>query len=408
MSRKSHRVMQIGDSPNLDAFGRHRVANPKTIFETQQQYNLQPLLWESAVSSTTATATHLPNESASKLSVASGENIVRQTYEYFRYQPGKSQLIKMTGSFGAAPTGVTKRIGYYDDNNGFFFEQTSSGVGIVKRSKVTGAVVNTRVEQASWNNDSYSGADWLMSQQFIIDLEWLGVGRIRLGVRRNGVDCILHEFNEENVNISSYITSANLPLRYACISSTGGSTSADMRQICTTVISEGGQEDGLGYPNCANTVQAGVTVTSTAEVHLVSFRPLLTFNSIENRATFRPVNVAVMSKSNDVRVRTVYNSALSTGSTAATHWSSVNGTNSAAERAAGSTVTFTGGHGMTAFWVPSGQGQSFGVETQHIISKLPIALDKAGVAQRGFSVVAQVPAGVSATVHAAVNWHEVW
>ena len=50
-----------------------------------------------------------------------------------------------------------------------------------------------------------------------------------------------HRFNHANLVTSTYITTASLPLRYE-ITNEGTATAATLKQVCSTVISEGGYE----------------------------------------------------------------------------------------------------------------------------------------------------------------------
>ena len=80
-----------------DAFGRLRVGLPETLQDSRLTYDLAPLLWETTLVGT-GTCTHLPNESAARLSVAtSGDSVTRQS-RYITYRLGKSQLVMVTGT----------------------------------------------------------------------------------------------------------------------------------------------------------------------------------------------------------------------------------------------------------------------------------------------------------------------
>lgn len=80
-----------------DAFGRLRVGLPETLHDSRLTYDLAPLLWETVLTAG-GTVTHLPYESAARLSVAtSGDAVVRQS-RYITYRPGKSQLVMVTGT----------------------------------------------------------------------------------------------------------------------------------------------------------------------------------------------------------------------------------------------------------------------------------------------------------------------
>ena len=88
------------DGPTIDAFGRLRVSNPTTIFDSKQIYDNQPLLWdESLESGGGITSSHDPNEAATTIGTTlnTAGQFTRQTFMRFNYQPGKSQSIFMTG-----------------------------------------------------------------------------------------------------------------------------------------------------------------------------------------------------------------------------------------------------------------------------------------------------------------------
>jgi hypothetical protein len=75
-----------------------------------------------------------------------------------------------------------------------------------------------------------------------MDIEWLGVGSVRVGFNIDGNFIHCHTFHHANVIASTYITTASLPLRYE-MKNTGTTASAStLKQICSTVISEGGYE----------------------------------------------------------------------------------------------------------------------------------------------------------------------
>ena len=149
----------FGDSPTLDAFGRVRVSNPVNEFTSEFQYNLHPLYLD-AVVATTGTVTHNANFSAANLNVTTddGSKASMQTFEYFRYQPGKSLAIAQTFIMPTQQAGTKMQVGYYDDNNGFFFEvKDASTIQFVRRTKTSGSVVDNAVTQANWNHDKMDG-----------------------------------------------------------------------------------------------------------------------------------------------------------------------------------------------------------------------------------------------------------
>lgn len=398
-------IFAQADLAGADAFGRQRVSNPTTLFDSQLQYNAGTLFWETVG---TGTATHVAAKAAVQLDVDAGETVTRQTRAYHRYQPGKSQLLLLTGVLGAATADITKRIGYFDDDNGIFFELTSAGLGIVRRSKVTGTAVDTRIEQADWNmtwgvngvKDKVDDLDMTKAQIFVIDLEWLGVGRVRTGFVIDGTIFYVHEFNHANLINTVYMTTANLPIRYQMISGSTGAAD-DMYQICATVVSEGGFREELGIPHSAANGATGITVESRRSV--LAIRPKATFNSIVNRGTILPTGLSLYVTTATAYWELVYGGAL--GGTPS--WTSA-GANSIVEYdVAGTTVT--GGEVIASGYIStSGTGAGAkGGGTSALTSKLPLVLDAAGSNPIALHVVI-TGVGGNPVAYAALDWRELY
>lgn len=235
---------------NLDAFGRLRVSNPFTLFDSQNRYEKDPHFDESLTGS--ATSTYLSNESAVQLAVttASGDKAVRQSLRVFPYQPGKSLLFLATFTMAAGQTNLRQRVGYFNTNNGVFFQKDGSTLSFVVRTYTSGSVSDARtVTQANWNGDKLDGTgssgitlDTTKTQILFMDFEWLGVGSVRCGFIIDGQFIVAHTFHNANSQTAVYMQTAILPVRYE-IEATGTlSTSASMKQICSSVMSEGGYD----------------------------------------------------------------------------------------------------------------------------------------------------------------------
>lgn len=222
-----------------DAFGRLRVSNPHTLFESQMQYDEQPLLWENIIIGN-ASSNHLPYQSSLDLNVtSSGDKFIRETYENFRYQPGKSQLIFMTGVMGAN-SGGRKRVGYYNDVSGIFYEQDPvEGLRFGIRSNAADGLIpqDTYANQATWNLDKFPELDPTQAFIIVMDMEWLGMGTVRVGFVHDGKIRYVHAFHHANNLNMVYMPTANLPCRYEVEYVSGADS---LKQTCTTVISEGG------------------------------------------------------------------------------------------------------------------------------------------------------------------------
>ena len=235
--------------PSSDAFGRLRTVNPLTLFDSSHRYHDNGL-WTTS-SGTGGTSSFDANAGLVTMNVTttSGSEVIRETTKCFSYQPGKSLLVMSTFVMNAAKTGLRQRVGYYGASNGMYVELDGSTLSFVERSSSTGSLVETRVAQANWNIDKLDGTgrsgltlDIAKAQILWMDIEWLGLGTVRLGFVINGQFIHCHSFHHANLITSTYITTASLPLRYEITNTATTASSSTLKQICSTVLSEGGYE----------------------------------------------------------------------------------------------------------------------------------------------------------------------
>lgn len=236
-----------------DAFGRMRTASPLTLFDSSHRY-ADNSLWATLTAGTTTNSTSAyfnQNQGLIELQVdaLSGSKIYRETTKIFSYQPGKSLQILNTFTFNQAKTNLRQRVGYFGNDNGIYLELDDNTLYMVERSITSGSLSNTRVPQSQWNVDRLNGSgqsgltlDITKAQIFWIDIEWLGLGTVRTGFVINGQFVPCHYFHHANVIDSTYITTGSLPLRYEIENKAATSSSSKLKQVCSTVISEGGYE----------------------------------------------------------------------------------------------------------------------------------------------------------------------
>jgi hypothetical protein len=250
--------VSLNDSPNLDAFGRLRVSEPHTLLDTKHLYDKLPLIFLEKLSGT-ATSQFMPGDSLVKMETFNvGDYAIRQTRFHFNYQTGKSTQALFTGLFKPEPN-IIKRVGLFQSlssspsvpSDGIFLEVLESGpkICLVKSEGITNSM---SIPQSSWNVDPLDGSgqsgvviDFNKSQIFTIDYEWLGVGRIRFGFVQSGKTYYCHYINNANSLEEVYMTSPNQPIRYQI--NQIGPGSGKMYHICSTIMTEGGEEF-LGKP----------------------------------------------------------------------------------------------------------------------------------------------------------------
>lgn len=271
----------------VDAFGRARVSNPYTLFDSFHRYQDNGKL-NTANSATGSSVNHLPNESSVLCTITNTANsyVYRESSRVFAYQPGKSLQVLETFVMNPPQTGLRQRFGYFGSQNGFYLEQEDNNIYFVRRSSVTGSVINTRVAQADWNMDPLNGngpskltLDLTKAQILFTDLEWIGVGSVRMGFVINGQLIHCHTFHHANSANGTYITTACLPVRCEIENYNSMASTANLKVICATVISEGGyQIRGKGRtagrePNNTLSMATSGTYYPVAAIRLKGDRP---------------------------------------------------------------------------------------------------------------------------------------
>jgi len=396
----------IADGPALDAFGGQRVSSPLTLFDSKLLHSKSALFWDEV--NVGSISTHSVADSSVLMTVGDdGDYVIRQTFQRFNYQPGKTQRILLTAAEFQPVADVVKRLGYFSSStlaphtasfDGVYFESGESSVKVCIAKLGT---INT-IEQSGWNMDKMDGTgpsritiDWQKAQIFFIDLQWLGVGRVRFGVNVAGVLRYVHEVEHANVVLAVYTSSPNQPLRYE-IRSTGGASSFE--HICGSVASEGGVEH-IGVVRHTDTNGAFINANSTANWYaLIGIR----LQAAHVDTTMIPLENNVMSVTND-----------------ALHWTlmwnpTVAGTftyadlnnDSCMQIAVGDTVgnpstnTVTGGVHLAGGYIPAGSSISAAVE-----SALQLGMSVAGVLDE--MVLAVKPLSSNLDVYGSMSWREL-
>ena len=266
---------------HLDAFGRSRVSQPNMLIDSTMLEDSLPMMWAQKTVTGGAIAAHSPNRASVILSVdgTSGGRAVRQTRRYTRYRAGQSQFVACTFVVATASPSPT--------------------IAVVRRSKVTGSVVDERHDQETWD-DPLDGTgrsgitmDWSLAQILLTDIQWLGVGQVRVAFEVGGVAVPVIGLAHSNVLSSVYMSRARLPVRYEVVESAGttyvrvgyfdddngifleyrytGAVPAQIEQICSTVLREGGAEEP-SHANCIHLTAAQTVTTTFSSVIAIRLR----------------------------------------------------------------------------------------------------------------------------------------
>ena len=395
----------------VDAFGRARVTTPLTLFDSSHRYRDNGL-WSTSNSAGTSYVFD-QNEGLVKLNVTTGANqeVIRETIKVFSYQPGKSLQVLNTFVMQPPKTGLRQRVGYFGANNGIYLEQSNSNIYFVERSWNTGALVETRVPQSNWNVDTLLGnvntspshrtLDLTKAQILFTDIEWLGVGSVRCGFVIDGQLIHCHSFHHANFITSTYISTASLPIRYEIKNIGATSSNSVLKQICSTVISEGGYElrgsqqaiqTAIGSPRDLTTIGTYYPVislrlkTSPDRLDAIAILTALSLLGITNNANY---NWKVVTG----------------GTTTGGSWVSA-GTDSAVEYNLTGT-SFAGGRTMASGFL---NGSNQGSTPTDILKEalFKFQLERNGLTSTPFELTLTAAADTSgADIYASMDWEEI-
>lgn len=289
---------------SVDAFGRTRISQQFTLGDYTHIYGDGPSELLTKTSGTNSSVVLNGQQAKAILTVGTGVGnfVIHQSRKYHHYSPGKSQLTYSSFNFKSPNSGTNKKIGYFDDYNGIYFQQSGDGtLQIVLRSDVSGSVQEEIIPQSSWNRDVCNGngyekfnLDITKTQLLFTDFQWLGVGRVRAGFVHDGTAIVAHEFHNSNNKDTAYWRNPSLPIRCELRNYNNTLNTGTMDQICSTVISEGGYPE-IGFDFAARTTGFR-TITANASLPILAIKMKTGYNGFINRAYNRIEQTSVVSK----------------------------------------------------------------------------------------------------------------
>lgn len=399
-----------------DAFGRLRVSSPQVLGFGTSEYGLNATFIETKVNGSGAVAS-LPNESSISLTNGGGTDghyAYAATKQFHRYVPGRSQLVRWTGTFGTPTANVRQRAGYFSDRNGCFLEYDGEDLYFVRRTYTGGTVEDIRTPRADWadpfDGTGPSGINLDLTKTWLawLDLEWLGVGRYRFGFASPLTGELLTAYAAAGANVLAvpYMTTANLPVRFE-IHNTGAASAVTMKWICYSVDSEGGDE---GQIPIQVAVDSGVTPKS---VPSGSYQPIIAIraketgpNSVPNRGqlVLRDIS-AMVTGSSSIHCRVILNPTTLTANGGAVSWGAAGSLSEFATfTAAGDTVS--GGTVVSSFYVAASASQR-GQGAAELFRRLPLVVGELAGTQDVIVLAAQ-SLGTASNTLGAITVQEVF
>jgi hypothetical protein len=389
-----------------DAFGRVRTSSPLTLFDSSHRYRDNGL-WSTSTA-TGGTSTFDASAGLVNLAVttSSGSSVIRETTKCFSYQPGKSLLVMSTFTLNPAKTNLRQRIGYYGADNGMYLELNNTTLSFVERSSSTGSLVETRVAQSDWNIDPLNGTgpsnltlDPTKAQILWMDIEWLGLGTVRMGFVINGKFIHCHSFHHANIITSTYITTASLPLRYEITNTAATASASTLKQVCSTVLSEGGYEL-RGLQQAIGTTITSPHVLTTAGTYYPVISLRLKSAALDAIVILTALSILAATANANYSWRVV-----ASATTAGGTWTSA-GTESSVEYNLTGTAT-TGGRILAQGYFSSTNQSTSSVDIlKEALFKFQ--LERNGLTTTPYELSLIVAASSSTSnVHASMDWEEI-
>lgn len=393
------------DSGSLDAFFRQRMSQATPIFDAQHHYGEVHHLFV-PVLVTGGTVVDAPNTSSLTLTVTGtvGSTVTNRSRRHY-YVAGQSHLIAMTFAFGTGLAGITKRVGYFDNDDGFYLENVAGVISLVHRTSTSGTPVSTPLAQTAWD-DPMDGSgkskivvDWTKTQIFEMDMQWLGVGRVRFYLNIDGVPHLFHELKHANNLAQVYIQTPHLPCTYQ-IENTASAVGDTFMQICASVFTEGIETKPQIVRSISNQFTT-VSCTASSSTHVLSIRPAALFKTRTNKGMAIPLSISIdVTGAGGCHFKILEDATL-TGTFVA-HPST---TDSMMEYLQGTAGTYTAASGKQRDegFVAGGAG---GNPVNSLGSNYRLQIDVAGVPDVLTIIAGGI--GVTATVLATITWGEFY
>lgn len=302
--------------PTLDAFGNLRIGQPRMVAAYEHTQRSFDELFTN-ISSSGGSATHDTLNATYLLSVnsSSGSSVSRTSNRYHYYLPGTGTLIIQTlGLSDSGRVGNIRRWGYFDQDNGLFFELSGSSFGVVTRKNG----VDTKVSQLSFNNDQLDGTgnslftlDLTKENLYWIDMAWLGVGECRFGILdSSGARIVCHTFRNPNNNIGPYMLTPHLPIRWENTNHAATVGSSDIRSVCAAVYSDSTAKDDYTFWRGADVESSGSIIVNASRTLLFSIRNNATniLGSGTNRVSIYPETLALFVEGGAVKLEEIHDS----------------------------------------------------------------------------------------------------
>lgn len=233
-----------------DSFGRVKVAQPHLLFDAHFQYSLQEKVFiRDTVNG--AAITHDLNRAAVNIACSSaiGSRARFRSRNYFPYSPAFTNTVIGSYNFHGIQSGVVKRLGLFDEKNGYIFEASNGTLRVGVRSSISGSSVTTYIDRDDWNIDKLDGSEDRITNPsgktidptkqniFYLQFQWLGSGSVTWAIVLDNQIYPFHRFDFAGNITSLYSQTATLPIQAEILNESGLSSFFEF--TCCSLVSNG-------------------------------------------------------------------------------------------------------------------------------------------------------------------------
>lgn len=280
-------IVRIDDTTvQHTASNRRKVSTQELLYFNTFQYTKDPSVWDEATTGT-ASITFDPYLGMCAMTVGSspGDQAVQQSRRVIRYIPGRQNELTFSVIFTQPTVGIRRRIGLFNDINGFYFEDGGDGTYycVIRRNTAQG-VVETRVARENWNVDRFDGqgpsgvvADPSKIQMVVFEYSWYGAGQVEVSWIIDNNKLPIHQFNTANILDTTFMNTPFLPVRREITNVTGAAGTHVMYVGSSSIASEG----DVGPLGRDNNINSPITGKSTGAAN--TFLPILSIRMKSDR-----------------------------------------------------------------------------------------------------------------------------
>lgn len=227
------------------------------------------------------------------VTTGAGDRVMRSTNHRHKHQYGTARVITLASRCTSKAGNTIKRWGYFDDQDGLFFQCKGSDLSLVIRSSMGGSIVDTVFNQSDWNGDIVDGSGGLRNisgldfdctklNTYGIDFNWMNTGSAIFFIEYNGERVVLHNFAHANTNSVPYMRTGSLSISWEIINEEA-TTEPSTVKVYTALVQNAGEfapeYESFGF---RLTPLGGVDLDTNDEVVLGAFRSAQTFRGKYN------------------------------------------------------------------------------------------------------------------------------